>query len=194
MTQNELKLILLKWFSHAAGLKDGHALFADQRGDQPDTPYGTIKLISGPKVLGHDEERQPDVGDDDSDVLISGQRRVMCSLNIFTNLDQEKPGGADQPGALQRMSNVRDSLELPSVYQGINAQGVTINERGEVQNLTALLEDTWQERAQLDCVFGYASNLGDQPGSIDQVEFGGGQISGTVDPLGIVAPTVQVNK
>lgn len=186
MTLSDVKLIVLKWFSQNSGMPLDHCIFADQRGDQPDTPYGTIKITSGPIVLGHDEERQPDTGDTSSDVLISGQRRVLISMNIFSNNDQQRPGGPDVPGALQMMSNVRDSLELPTVYQALNDQGITMNDRGQVQNLSALLETTWQERSQLDVTFGYASNIGDTPGSIDQVTVGG-IVQGSVDPSGIVA-------
>lgn len=194
MTNDELKQIIYTWFVKASGLDPIAVIFANQRGDQPDPPYGTINILSGPKILGDDEERQPDVGDTSSDVNICGQRRMLFSLNIFSNLDPQRPGGINKPGALQRMSDVLSSLELPSVFQSLNGQGVTINDRGEVQNLTALLETDWQERSQLDVTFGYASNIGDQPGSIDTVDFGGGLITGTIDPAGITTPNVEVTK
>lgn len=195
-TLDDILLIILKWFKSAAALGEEQVIFADQRGDQPDTPYGTVKLLSGPKVLGHDEERQPDELDLDSDVLISGQRRILVSLNIYSNKDSQKPGGTDKPGALERMRNVRDSLELPTVYTALNDQGISINDKGEIQNLSTLLETTFQERAQLDITFGFASNIGDQPGTIVEVVIGGdgSLVTGTIDPAGIVPGAITIEK
>lgn len=190
MTRDSLQLIILNFFSANSGLPKDKVIFKDQRGDAPDTPYGTIKIVSGPKVLGTDEIRDASP-DPDNEFYMSGQRRVLCSLNIYSSLDPQK--GVDSPGALQMMSNFRDNIERMTVINGLNAQGVSINDRGEVQNLTALLEDVWQERSQLDVTFGYGSDVGDSPGVIEKVSIGG-QVSGTVDPSGVTIAPFETDK
>lgn len=191
MTRDELQLIILNFFAANSGLSKDRIIFKDQRGDAPDTPYGTIKIVSGPKVLGTDEVRVSDAGDDINEFYMSGQRRVLCSFNIYSSLDATK--GIDSPGALQLMSNFRDNIERMTVISDLNAQGVSINDRGEVQNLTALLEDVWQERSQLDLTFGYGSNVGDSPGVIEKVGIGG-TVTGTVDPDGHVVGPFETDK
>ena len=148
-------------------------MFKDQRGDRPDKPYGTIKILSGPKVLGHDEIRPPDEGMTD-DFLIAGQRRFLVEFEIFSSLDNLNAGPIDpNQGAIQLMSNVRDAFERPTLYNLLNGQGISVNDKQDIQNLSEILEDVFEERAVLTVTLGYGSNVGDSPGIIEKVGVGG---------------------
>lgn len=190
MTREDLQQAILDWLQPASGLPREKIIFLDQRGDRPDKPYAAIKLISGPKVFGHDDQRAPDPGMTD-DFLISGQRQYLCSVNVYSSLNpDDKYTG---PGANQIMSDVRDSLEKITVYTALNNAGLGMTNRPAVQNLTQLLEDQWEERAQMDVEFCIASNIGDSPGTITKVKVSG-TVSGQVGNTGIVTVGPEVDK
>lgn len=149
-------------------------LWRNQAETLPPRPCVTMKIIDGPKPVGRDENLLQGAG---RKIVVGGQREITVSIQIFGNASLHKPM------ALQMASDLQDSLGLPTVKDRLRKRGIAIQDRGDPQNLTALEETQYEERAGFDVLFGVAQNVIDSPGVIDHVH-GSGEISGSqpVDP------------
>lgn len=126
-------------------------------GPRPPKPYITLKIISGPRARGFDElRRKPN-----SDVFqVGGLRQYTLSIQAFGL------GGYDMLGDLvSRMDDPYASVEKSRV--------VAIVDRGDVVDISSLLETGYETRAALDVIFHAAKNLDTSIKPIERVRIGG---------------------
>lgn len=187
MTREDFQQIMLDLFATNCGLPRTSIIFKDQRGDRPEMPYATVKVLSGPKILGRDEVRDQDLGKS-GDFNIAGIRQYLVEFEILTSGDNLNNPDIDMNmEANQLLQNFRDSLESITVPNWLFNQGVSIHVKNDIQNITGLMEDTFQNRANLTITFGVASNFADSPSTIEHVGIGG-----TVTTDVLTKPTLTV--
>lgn len=135
---------------------DVTVIFANQNAPRPDKPYATILIVSNVALGGRDEQRSTD---SDGIMTLTGLRRMTLSINIFGE------------GALDYMEQARNSLNKQTVLDDFFwADDIAIINKGEIQNLTLLLETIYEPRAQMNLTIGYAQEYYDDVGFIESVE------------------------
>lgn len=127
-------------------------------GPRPNPPYVTIKVISGPRPRGFDELRR-EAGT--SNFTVSGMRQYTLSIQGFGM------------GIRDELSDLVSKMDDP--YASIERKGIGIVDRGDVVDISDLMETGYERRAQLDVIFNAAKNL---PSSIKPIERA--SISGTL--------------
>jgi len=158
---------LVAWVETGSGLA-GAVLMAQQTAPQPPMPYATVRL-SGPRTGG---APWPRVYQSYDPAQPTGQEiafqavfdcEVTCSVQVYT----ASPFGAGSARAL--MSQVRTSLGLDTVLFALRAAGLAVQAPGDIQDLSALLDTTWQGRAALDVIFGIAEDATERSGYVATV-------------------------
>lgn len=129
-------------------------IWADQSEVRPPRPYASMKLIAGPVVIANDEVRQPSTGV----FAVAGLRQLTLSVNAFGE------------GAMEMMSRLQTALSKDSVADTLAAYDIAVTDVGAVQNLTTLLENRYETRAQMDIRFYVSENENDSVTFIDSVE------------------------
>jgi len=134
-------------------------MFADQKVKIPESGmYGTLKLISGPIMQGHDSHKV-----DGDKHVVSGQRAFTLSVNLY------------REGAVQLMSNLQQVLQMPSFIFGMKKVAANKNidlaivDALAVQNLTSLVQSDYEERAQMDVRLRAVSSLSEDLEPIERV-------------------------
>lgn len=137
-------------------------IWKDQSEARPPRPYIALKLISGPRKVGHDDLRQGIVG-----VEVHGQRHWTCSIDVI---------GA---GAMDMISQLQTSLEDPEVLAGLRARGLAVIKSEDAVDLTTPLDTGFETRAKMDVLFSanVTRSQPDPTGAIENVS-GTNQIDG----------------
>lgn len=126
-------------------------------GPRPRAPYITVKIISGPRPRGFDELRRKANSDE---FEVGGIRQYTLSLQAFGE------GGYEALSELvTRMDDPYASIELKRI--------VGIVDRGDVLDISALLEAGYERRCQLDVIFNSAKNLPSTIKPIEHASIGG---------------------
>lgn len=144
-----------------AGLKQGVFDWASAAADpnqviwdRPNIPrprtedylYATLSFLTGPvRVGGQDAAFINDL----DQMEVRGFRQLTISVIVYGN---------DKVNVLQLASDLQSSLHQPSVLQGLDASGLSVIEQGSVADISALLETGFEERAQLDVLFGVCAS------------------------------------
>lgn len=138
-------------------------IFENQKDDtgrnapRPPYPYATVKI--GTVIQeGTDELRD---FDDDGIATFGGQRRATVSVNFFG------------PEAIEGATQAFNSLEKQTVKWIFERAGLAILQKNSVQNVPAMLETKFEERAVFDFFIGFADNVQDDIGVIEKVELSG---------------------
>lgn len=123
-------------------------VLAYQDGPIPARPFGTI-LVEVEGAIGHDESKTYDAGIDIDgyftvDEEIRAQRLVTVSINVF---------GECAANALERL---RASACRPSTSWPLPAGSLAFTSASGIRNLSTLVAERWEERAQADFRFAYA--------------------------------------
>lgn len=132
-------------------------IYADQAAPRPNYPYAVLRLESIVKV-GWDELRSLD---NNNVATYGGQRRGTVSVDYF---------GADP---VQELSKATNALERQTILDLFADNGIAIQEKNEVLNLTRVLETEFEQRASFDFFIGFADNYEDDLGIIESVEVEG---------------------
>ena len=90
-----------------------------------------------------------------------GQRRV----NYLIEAIGEK--------AFSTISDIQNSLGLPSMRDLLRARGLGVVDEGNVVDVTKFLETEFEPRAQLTVTFGYTTVTSEDPGRIEKVNLNG---------------------
>lgn len=150
MSMDSIRSALLTWMTRETGLT---CIFPKQGEPRPPLPYGTLEFINpSGRYGGIDETRISG-----SDVTLHGLRSSNVSLNIF---------GGD---ANDRMSKLRDTLDLQRVIDEFNAAGIAHNGETGPNDLSSLMETKYQERSQMDLDISYSIELDQGIGIIEEV-------------------------
>ena len=108
---------------------------------------------------GTGDELRYKQGDDAFEVW--GQRRVNYLIEAI---------GAN---AFSTISDVQNSLGLPSCRDLLRARGLGVVDEGNVVDITKFLETEFEPRAQLTVTFAYTTVTSEDPGRIEKVNLNG---------------------
>lgn len=130
-------------------------IWAEQDTHRPAKPYGSLKIIPGFKKIGATDNITHKA---DGVFSIAGTREFTLSLNCYGDK------------ALERANFVASSIEKPTVIEKFNAAGLTVVSVEQVQDLTKLMDNTYETRSQIDVKFRIAQVVEDNIGIIETVE------------------------
>lgn len=132
-------------------------IWADQNQERPARPYLTMKLIMGPQRRGNDEQRY---GNDGS-INHTGVREFDLSINLYG------------PKAQEYLSMIQSYLNFESIKSILLEKDLVFVRDSGVRDLSLLLENRTETRAQLDLHFRTSANViesEEEVGSIETVE------------------------
>jgi hypothetical protein len=118
----------------------------------------TLKITSGPRRTGYSDNIQYLSGDN---FMVGGQREMVVSVQVFGNTQIHRSL------AYQLTVDLNASLSKVTVLDRLRSAGVAVFNQGEVNNMTALEETEYEERAEFDILVGVAENVVDDPGIIE---------------------------
>lgn len=121
-------------------------------------PYATIRIMDYRRV-GWDGIRMKDLSNNIAN--IGGQRQATVRVECFGN------------NAVSMASQAVTSLSKRTVLDLLSVAGVAVQDKNPVQNLTAMLETVFEERAVFDFNIGLADSVEDDLGVIEKVELAG---------------------
>lgn len=157
----EVAQAMRQWVITSTGLDEGKVILSHQNAPRPQPPYAVInpKLAITRRGL-IDEERL--VPGQPGKIQRIGHRRISVSLNIY---------GAN---AIPFVCMAQSGLERYDVREALEAAaGLTVIDQGQVRDLTAFMETHWEERGQVDVIFGIAQEVIEDVGYIETVEYSG---------------------
>lgn len=177
-TQVEIENAVVVWVAAATGAT---TIIADQAKPRPATPYATVK-VSGFRAIGFDDKRGiTDPGAPAEGVqTYRGDREVTVSVNVIGS------------GALDLARAAANSLMQRPVRDQLATAGLC--HRGivpTVNDLTGLLDTTFQPRAQFDVRLGLAD---DHTASVPLVEDVTVEATLTRPERDDITKTIQVSK
>jgi len=137
--------------NHVKAATGIEVIFADQVGEQPLMPYATIK-INGPRalspqpeiLLGYDSGA-PAGQEVTQTVILHGE--IQVSIQTYSQIT------AGAGTARELLEQVRRTLFLPGRRDLLSAAGLALLAASDTQDLSVLLEATWQSRAAMDVRF-----------------------------------------
>jgi hypothetical protein len=150
---------------------DNQIIWRNQSEALPPRPCVTMKIIGGPSPTDRDASLlfNPNPGQmpptaNQSSVFTAGmQMEMQLSIQVFGNTRVHRPL------ALQLTLDLNTSLIRQSILDKLKASGVSIQGKSAVQNLTALEETEFEERAGFEVSMGLVQNVFDSPGIIKTV-------------------------
>ena len=150
MTLGDLQQALRQWLILGAPLSGAKVYFADQKAPRQEHEFATIR-IEGLTRLGAFDEHQDiyDAGRPNGQEIeqrVKGQREVRVTAQFFTRKTVSIPGS---PSAMELALNAQAALVLPDVALALAAGGLTMFDQGNVTNLSRVLDDDWEGRAEL---------------------------------------------
>ena len=160
---SDVKLGIYNWVANslAGVVKPGAIIWRNQSQPLPPRPCVTMKIISGPSPT----DRNPSsFSDPTSNAYTLGmQMEMMVSVQVF--------GSTKVPNssAHQITLDLNSSLFKQSILDNLKSAGVSIQSKGQVQNLTALEETEYEERFGFEISMGLVQNIVDEPGIIENV-------------------------
>jgi hypothetical protein len=160
MARGDIERAWFRWLE-ARKHEDFNIVFSEElsRTDapRPRPPFITLKLISGPRTKGSDDLRRVGNG-----FKITGLRQYTLSIQAFGE------GGYD---ALEDyVTRLDDQLEAADLRRDV---GIGIVSRGDVVDISALLETGYERRAQLDVIFSCSTEVDAVAAPIERVSVGG---------------------
>ena len=133
----------------------------EQNAPRPNTSYVGWRLGNS-KRIAEDYEGSPDAGGDST---IVGNREMIAEVQAYGS------------GARQQLENCRDALSKETVRGTLADSSCCVVEATDVQNLSTVLNSSYEERALLEVRFRTWSEMVDQIGWIEHVR-GDGTVVG----------------
>ena len=145
---SDIEALLVTWVKTFTGFSTGKVIIAEDNGPKPDLPYITIRL--GPMTpQGHECRSSPvyTLGTDTNAVKISGVRDLVVNFqgygdNIYGVLDN-----------LYQYICVENSIDL------LATGGLALINQIAINNLTRLNDLEFEQRAQMDLLFRFGTQL-----------------------------------
>lgn len=159
-------------------LEPDQIIWRNQSEPLPPRPCVTLKFTYGPSPVARDGNViSGGVGCD----TIGMQQEATLSVQVFGNTKMHKPM-ADQIAI-----DLNSSLLRREVRRVLNIGGVSIHSVGKPQNMTALEESRYEERAGFELSLGMVQNVTDAPGKIEHLN-----INRTVGGESLPAQTINL--
>src|ERR1035437_4222259 len=147
---------VLSWLQTATSFKASHVILAYQNAVRPGLPYVEANTRFSITDEGMRDEEQPD----DS---IAGQ------LDTVTRSDVTVSCRFLGPGAMAAAASAKTFLQHQDIRDTFAAAATTVLNRGNVSNITSMLETTWQEEASLDVILSVTGLSSQTPGWIQDI-------------------------
>lgn len=160
------------FFVAATGLAATSVVWSEQANPQPARPFATLKILSGPVRLSPvDEVRQSynsgaTLGQEITHTVV-GQREITVSCQVFS----DNVHGASSARAV--LAKAQTGLFLPTIRYALNAVGLSVIASDAINDLTELVSNKFQSRANLDIRFNCVDDASQVHGYIDDAEFSG---------------------
>ena len=122
---------------------DRSVIIADQDHVRPELPYLTVRVLSYDIEVGIDGDLVLDDGEGGATWEARGRRTSTVSLNGYGD------------GAEEWLRRAHAMLRAPSVKSLLDTAGINVREAGDLQNLSALLDQGTQARFQRDIEVDY---------------------------------------
>lgn len=165
MDESVIEEALRAWVRKASGLDDNKIVFAEQDVIRLPIPFITLRLGDLVPLGSADEMKQSFDATrppgEEVEVTVQGSRSFSLSVQCFGNSDKS---------ARAILSKVQTALSLPSVREGFEAAGISSYEMSPVQNITALLETSFEPRAVMDIGFYCSEEVSERTTYIGSVE------------------------
>lgn len=152
----DIKTALYVWVSEQTSIT---TIWANQNKPQPDAPYVTLNIISGPTKLGMDDDMVWD--STASEFILAGQRQFTLSIQAYGN------------DSISAMSDLLSSIDIPSIHTDLSNAKLAIANTPSILDLTAMLETTFEDRRGMDVQFYTVDNTSITLSSIERVEIEG---------------------
>jgi hypothetical protein len=120
-------------------------IWENQAEARPPKPYMSLQFITGPRKIGQDDEK---VGLDGK-VFKKGIRELTLSVNFM---------GQD---AFWELSKLQEAITLPTARQMLLEDNLVLIRDNGVRDLTALMDNRFESRAQVDLDFRLTSEVKD---------------------------------
>jgi hypothetical protein len=128
-------------------------IWMDQNCPRPQLPYLAGKITALPGI------GQDFMGSPSSDVItITGNREVMLALQSYGTT------------GFQMLCDLKAALSKPTVQSYLRSGGLVVVEDHDVQDISALFDTVFENRASLDIRFRTSESSTDKPGQITHVE------------------------
>lgn len=156
-------------------LDAGQVIWEDQSEQRPVGEYASLKLLAGPRRVGHDT-----LTNSTPDFIVSGLREFTLSVNLYRDK------------SFERISSLMSGLHNPLILEAFQAIGLAYTGESDVRDLTRPVGSRYEKRFQFDVKFRIADNIAVNPGVIEEVNVNG-VVSGSVGPdinieLSVVKP------
>lgn len=139
----------------ASGLPDECVIWDHQNVPRPGATYAVLNDWVALARVGMDDEQRITA---DGVITHVGQRRLTVSVNVY---------GA---GAKPTAAAIHDGLARYDCRALLDQADLAVIGRGEPRDLTALMDAVWEERSQLDLIFGLVASDAEVVGWIQSVE------------------------
>lgn len=153
MSENERENALRAWVRTVSKLPDTQVVWADQdltrlKGQFITMRMGDLSALGSADEVTHDFDEEREAGQE-IEITVNGQRSFVLSLQCF---------GEGEYSAKGVLSRLKTSLSLPSVLSLFETAGLGCYDTGPIQNITALLDTTFEPRAAMEAYF-YCSEV-----------------------------------
>lgn len=130
----------------------------------PGEPYVTLQFTAISNKLGQDSI----IYQQNDDFLIGGQRTATLSIIAYGPQKRDVASGQSL-GAFDILKNLRNSLDYPEVYEALRRDGLAVFNEPSITDISTLLETGFQDRSNMDIVFGFAQNQVVPVGTIESI-------------------------
>lgn len=168
-----MEAALVAWLAPTFGAD--HVMLKGEKGAQPDLPYAMIS-ITGPRRAGAPQGstlQSFDATQVGQEILL----RVVVEEEIGVSVQAYTSAKNGNTSAKALLASARVQVLLPSVHDALGAAGLALIEVGDTQDVSALLETSFQGRAVLDLRFLASDEAAERTGYVATVG-----ITGTATP------------
>jgi hypothetical protein len=156
---SSIKIALVRWAKENSGInKKGRHIWANSKGAQPDLPYVTLKITSGPTKLGTTDELR--YNQTTQKFETTGLRQFTLEVNSY---------GKD---SLDIMTRLQLSIEQPEVVEFFRVHNMAVSHNNPViLDVGSLLETVIEERHSMELLFSTSYILETSENYIETVEY-----------------------
>ena len=138
----QLNADIAGWLRDVTGLDSDHVIPQNDTGPRPLAQYITYRVLD-PNKVGHDAKRYETNAVDLTSVDINyiGLREMMVSINVLRG------------DALGQMAKLKNSFDRIVTQEYFRDKQIGIVNTSETRDLSAVVNDSWEERRQSDFFF-----------------------------------------
>lgn len=121
---------------------------------RPPKPYISLDIIAGPVMIGNPDEY---VDDSDDKIVQTSTREFTVAMNYF---------GQD---AFAELGRVQESFGLPTAGELMRQVDLVFVRDSGPRDLSSLMENRYESRSQMDCVFRTTNTVKDLDSTVIEV-------------------------